>query len=52
VLEVSDSEGGGGGAISGGRSRSVVRGGLMRVVVVEVLADVDLDVIDEKLGST
>ncbi|BBZ06018.1 hypothetical protein MDOR_01870 [Mycolicibacterium doricum] len=52
VVEVSDTGGGGAGADSGGRSRSVVRGGLMRVVVVEAVAEVDREVIDEKLGST
>lgn len=52
VVEVSDAGGGGGDADSGGRSRSVVRGGLMRVVVVEAVAELDRDVIDEKLGST
>lgn len=53
VVEVSDAGGGGGGADSGGRSRSVVRGGLMRVVVVvEAVAELDREVIDEKLGST
>ncbi len=30
----------------------MVRGGLMRVVVLEVVAELDLAVIDEKLGST
>lgn len=30
----------------------MVRGGLMRVVVVEAVAELDREVIDEKLGST